>query len=98
MPKYRVKMEEIARNKGHWPNLDTVLTIEKTVKDADLPPKRTELWKALPRQMMYQTFKTTLEYLEGSGKILIDKDDRVVWVGAESDVLEGLYKRALKVR
>lgn len=75
-----------------------MLMIEKTVKDADLSPKRTELWKALPKQMMYQTFKTALEYLEGSGKVLIDKDDRVVWVGAESSVLEAMYKRALKVR
>ena len=82
----------------HWPTLWTLLMIEKTVKEAELPPRRTDLWKSLPRRMMYQTFKRALDYLDASGKILIDKDDRVVWVAADNAKLQGLFERAARVR
>ncbi len=82
----------------HWPTLWTLLMIEKTVKEADLPPKRTELWKSLPRRMMYQTFKRALDYLEASGKILIDKDDRVVWVAVNNAKLQKLLDSSVRVR
>ena len=29
--------------------------------------------------MMYQTFQVILDYLENSGKILVDKDGGVIW-------------------
>ena len=35
-------------NAEHWPTLETLLMIERAVKEADMPPKITELWKALP--------------------------------------------------
>lgn len=82
----------------HWPTLWTLLMIEKTVKEADLPPKRTDLWKSLPRRMMYQTFKRALDYLEASGKILIDKDERVVWVAMDNAKLQKLLDSAVRVR
>ncbi len=72
--------------------------IENTVKEADLPPKRTELWKSLPRRMMYQTFKRAVDYLEASGKIMIDKDDRVVWVAVDNAKLQELFESAVRVR
>ncbi len=82
----------------HWPTLWTLLMIEKTVKEAELPPKRTELWRSLPRRMMYQTFKRALDYLEASGKILIDKDDRVVWVAVDNAKLQKLFDSAVRLR
>jgi hypothetical protein len=30
--------------------------------------------------MMYQTFQVILDYLEKSGKIIIDKDGCIMWV------------------
>ena len=83
---------------GHWPTLWTLLMIEKAIKDADVPPRRTELWRSLPRRPMYQTFKRALEYLDASGKIMVDKDDRVVWVAADSEKLRELFDRAVKIR
>lgn len=83
---------------GHWPNLQTLLMIEKTIKEADIPPKRTELWKSLPRRPMYQTFRKALDYLDASGKIMIDRNDRVVWVAVDSPKLQALFDRAVVVR
>lgn len=40
-----------------------------------------ELWKALPKKVMYQTFSMIIEYLISLGKIIIDKkDNKIVWV------------------
>jgi hypothetical protein len=72
--------------------------IEKAIKEADIPPKRTELWKSLPRRPMYQTFKKTIAYLDASGKIMIDRNDRVVWVAADSPKLQTLFDKAVRVR
>ncbi len=83
---------------GHWPNLQTLLMIEKAIKEADIPPKRTELWKSLPRRPMYQTFKKALDYLDASGKIMIDRNDRVVWVATDGPKLQALFDRAVVVR
>jgi hypothetical protein len=83
---------------GHWPNLQTLLMIEMAIKEADIPPKRTELWKSLPRRPMYQTFRKAIAYLDASGKIIIDRNDRLVWVAADSPKLRALFERAVPVR
>ena len=83
---------------AHWPNLQTILMIERAIKAAEIPPRRTELWKSLPRRPMYQTFKRAIDYLDASGKIMIDKDDRVVWVAADSPKLRALFRMAVRVR
>jgi hypothetical protein len=92
-------MVSVIRSKDdHWPTLETLLMIEKTIKEADLPLKRTELWKALPKKMMYQTFKKALEYLDASGKIIIDGKGRVIWVAIDNPRLQKLFNRAVRVR
>jgi hypothetical protein len=65
----------------HYPRLDTVIMIEETIKKLDYYPTRMELWKALPRKVMYQTFSMIIDYLISLGKIIIDsRDNRIVWV------------------
>jgi len=83
---------------GHWPNLQTLLMIERAIKEAEIPPKRTALWKSLPRRPMYQTFRKAIAYLDASGKIMIDRNSRVVWVAAESPKLQELFEKAVPVR
>jgi hypothetical protein len=70
----RRKMNKII----HYPTLDTILMVEEAIQHMDYP-KKTELWKQLPKKMMYQTFCLIIDYLEQSGKLLIDKDGRIVW-------------------
>ncbi len=63
----------------HYPRLDTIMMVEETIKKVKEYPNKMQLWKALPRKMMYQTFKIILEYLEDSGKIIFDKDGAIIW-------------------
>ncbi|HLC47083.1 MAG TPA: hypothetical protein VJI75_05105 [Candidatus Nanoarchaeia archaeon] len=64
----------------HSPTLETVLMVEKSIKRYSGECGRYQLWKKLPRKMMYQTFQTVLDYLSESGKILIDKDGCIIWI------------------
>jgi hypothetical protein len=62
----------------HYPTLDSILMVEEVAQHMNYP-KKTELWKALPKKMMYQTFCLIIDYLEKSGKIMIDRDRRLIW-------------------
>lgn len=93
-----MRSQQLGSSESHWPNLHTLLMIEKAIKEAEIPPRRTELWKSLPKRPMYQTFKKALEYLDASGKIMIDRNDRVVWMAADSPKLREMFDRAIRVR
>jgi len=63
----------------HSPTLQSVIMVEKTAKKYSQECGKYQLWKKLPRQMMYQTFLQILEYLEESGKIMVDNEGCVIW-------------------
>jgi hypothetical protein len=86
-------MEEI--NVLHYPKLDSILRVEKAIQDSDYPT-RMELWKSLPKQMQYQTFKLILSYLEKSNKIMF-QDDKIVWIFPNNKKLNELIQGAVKV-
>ncbi len=73
----------------HYPRLDTVLMVEETMQGTKEWPTKTELWKMLPKQVMYQTFLVILDYLEQSNKIVI-KNKQVIWVWDPKGVKEYL--------
>ena len=79
----------------HYPRLDTVLMIEEAIKKAEDYPTRTELWKALPKKVMYQTFKIVIDYLIDSRKIIITKDDKIMWVFADSPKARKLIEESV---
>ena len=64
----------------HYPRLDTILMIEEAIENAEDEMTRTELWKSLPRKVMYQTFQVVLDYLEKSNKIHITDKGLIVWL------------------
>ena len=64
----------------HYPRLDTVLMVEKFIKDNSGEFKKRSLWEGLPRKTMYQTFCVIFDYLQESGKIGIDKEGHIAWV------------------
>ena len=79
----------------HYPRLDTVMMVEDTIKKMDKYPTRMELWRALPKKVMYQTFAMIIDYLLSSNKIIIDKRDRrIVWVW-NPELLKKLRKGGL---
>lgn len=63
----------------HSPTLDSVLMVEKTIQKHSQECGKYQLWKKLPKKMMYQTFQVILDYLEQSGKIMIDKEGCIIW-------------------
>jgi len=80
-----------------FPRLDTVLMIEKAILDAKGDFTVRKLWQKLPKQVMWQTFLAALDYLEYSGKILIDEEKHPIWIWAPRDV-ERLKKKGLVVK
>lgn len=62
------------------PTLDTVLMVERTIEENSGEYNRTELWKKLPRQVMWQTFLVILDYLESINKIAFDKEGKIAYI------------------
>ncbi|MEK6837807.1 MAG: hypothetical protein AABX69_04090 [Nanoarchaeota archaeon] len=69
----------MVRNILHSPTLESVLMVEATIQKHSQEFGKYQLWKKLPKKMMYQTFQVILDYLENSGKIMIDKDGCIMW-------------------
>lgn len=63
-----------------FPRLDTVLMVEKFIKEHDGEFKKRELWESLPKGVMYQTFCVIIDYLLYSNKISIDAEGKVGWI------------------
>lgn len=80
----------------HYPKLDSILMVEKAIQKSEDYPTRMELWRDLPKQMQYQTFKLILEYLEKSNKIMF-KDDKIIWIFANNKKLNKLIQEAIRV-
>jgi len=64
----------------HSPTLESVIMVEKTIEKYSAECGKYQLWKKLPRKMMYQTFLVILNYLMESGKIIIDKEGCILWI------------------
>ena len=69
-----------------FPRLDTILMVEKKICISKGDMTVTEIWKKLPRKVMWQTYLTVLDYLEYSGKIYIDKDKHAVWIWSPNEI------------
>ena len=64
----------------HYPRLDTVLMVEKFIKEHSGEFKKRSLSEHLPRKTMYQTYCLIFEYLQESGKIAVDREAKIVWI------------------
>ncbi len=63
----------------HYPRLDTILKIEKIIKNAKEPLSKNEIDRRLETQIMRPTMNIILEYLENSGKIALLKEG-IIWI------------------
>ena len=79
----------------HMPRLDTVLMVEDTIKKLDYYPTKNQLWRALPKMVMWQTFNIILNYLIKSNKIIIDKDGEIVWIFADNPKIKELLTKSI---
>lgn len=64
----------------HYPRLDTVLMVEKHVRQHSGEYGKKGLWQSLPKGTMYQTFCVIFDYLTESGKIAADRKGKVGWI------------------
>ena len=81
----------------HSPTLESVIMVEKTIQKYSQECGKYQLWKKLPKKMMYQTFLVILDYLQESGKILIDKDGCIIWT-YDPEGIKKLLSQRLKIR
>jgi hypothetical protein len=77
--KRRSKKKIITIN-SRSPTLDTVFMIEETIKSHSGEYNKTQIWKKLPRKVMWQTFKIVINYLESINKIIIGKKGILVYI------------------
>ena len=62
------------------PRLDTVLMVEEFIEKNSGEFNQIELFKRLPKKMMWNTFKLILGYLENLNKIILNKDGTITWI------------------
>ena len=62
------------------PRLETVIMVEKFIKENSGEYRKTELFNNLPRKMMWGTFNIVLEYLYENNKIGMDKKGYIVYI------------------
>lgn len=74
------------------PTLDTIRMVEQTLSKMSEYASKNRLWRALPRQVQYPTFKAILDYLEESNKIMYDKDGTIIWIFADNSKLKKLLR------
>ena len=60
------------------PTLNTVLMVEGTLSKSRELMTIGKLKRLLPKQVMHQTLMAVIDYLEYSGKIVV-QDDKVIW-------------------
>jgi hypothetical protein len=80
------------------PRLDTIEMVEKVIKKEKTFSSKNKLWRKLPKQVQYPTFKKILDYLESSNKIMYDKDEAIVWIFVDNPKLKKLQREATKLR
>lgn len=71
-----IEINDIARS----PTLQTVLMVEKFIEKNSGEYKKTDLFKNLPKKVMWQTYQVIIEYLESINKIVFDKEGYVVYI------------------
>ena len=62
------------------PRLETVMMVEKFIKENSGNYKKTELFNTLPKKIMWGTFNVILKYLWDSNKIGMDKNGQIVYI------------------
>lgn len=80
----------------HSPTLNTMLMVERTLKQAGEIVTIAELKRRLPKKVMHQTLLQILDYLQFSGKIIIGTKG-VLWIFTERKELNNLIKKGLEI-
>ena len=83
---------------GSDPRLDTVLMVEEFIERNNGEYNQIELFKNLPKKMMWRTFKIILAYLLSLNKIVINKDETITWIWNPKLVEKYLKRKDLDIK
>ncbi len=83
---------------GRAPQLDTVIMVEEFIEEHSGEYTQIELFKNLPKKMLWKTFKIILVYLENTNKIVMNKDGTITWIWNPELVEKYLKKKNLEIR
>ena len=88
----KVALSKMNKTGASNPTLDTIKMVEQAISKTQRYSSKNSLWRSLPRQVQYPTFRTILDYLEESNKIMYDKDGTIIWIFADNPKLKKLLK------
>lgn len=71
---------EITNSLARSPTLETVNMVERTIEEYSGEFNRTELWKKLPKKVMWQTYLVVIDYLQSINKIALDKNGTISYI------------------
>jgi hypothetical protein len=80
----------------HYPNLKTMLMVEKVLKEAETTLTREEIKKRLPAQVMHQTLNVILRYMEQRGLIL-DGHKGILWTQNDNPKLKEAINQGTEI-
>jgi hypothetical protein len=92
LSKKSIRSQAKTKTSAANPTLDTIKMVEQTLSKMSEYTSKNRLWRALPRQVQYPTFKAILDYLEESNKIMYDKDGTIIWIFADNSKLKKLIR------
>ena len=75
------------------PRLETVVMVEKFIKEHSGDFKKTELFNKLPKKVMWGTFNVILKYLYDNNKIGIDRKGVVVYIWSPETAKLFIHKK-----
>ncbi|MEA3329916.1 MAG: hypothetical protein U9Q06_04185 [Nanoarchaeota archaeon] len=73
-------MQQQILKSARYPNLQTVLMVEKVIKDNSMFCTKREIFNKLPKRVMWGTFKIIIDYLEETLKIMIEDDGIISYI------------------
>lgn len=80
----------------HYPNLSTMLEVEKVLKNAEMPLSKEEIKRRLPAKIMHQTLNLILAYMENRGLILSGPKG-IVWTYNQSPKLRRAIEKGVEI-
>ena len=79
------------------PNLSTVLMIEEAIEKYSGEFNKTQLWKKLPKKVMWQTYLIVLNYLQSINKIAISNNKILVYIWCPDVAKKFASKKEIKL-
>jgi len=89
--------QEITKKNIHWPTLNTVIMVERTLKEMNESVITiADLKRKLPKQVNHNTLMLILQYLEQSNKILVTLKG-ITWIYNVTPNLRKALNKGLEI-